>query len=108
VLDKVSGVIAARYPGVGVAVIELPPTCETRPPYLEELRWVNSRIAELARERGMAFVKTERAPLTTPEGQLSPLLAARDRKHLNLAGYGMLARWLLEDGGAATAALAPR
>jgi hypothetical protein len=56
----------------------------------------------------MAFVKTERAPLTTPEGQLSPLLAARDRKHLNLAGYGMLARWLLEDGGAATAALAPR
>lgn len=108
VLDLVAGVIAARYPGVAVAVVEILPTCDTKDEYLERLHQVNRQLAELAKERGIAFVRTDRPPLTTPEGRLSPLLAARDRKHLNFAGYSVLSKWLVEDGGAATAALAPR
>lgn len=95
-----------RYPGVPIALLEIPPQCDTKPEYLEALHDLNRRLEDAARARGATFVRTDRAPLVAPDGRLDPLLAARDRKHLNFAGYGVLAAWIREEGGSATAALA--
>lgn len=107
-VGRVLDMVAARYPDVPVVLLEIPPQCDTKPQYLEQLHGVNAKLAELAKARGMTFLKTDRPPLVTPEGQLSPAMAARDRKHLNLAGYGVLSKWLVEEGGPATAPLLPR
>ncbi len=104
---RVMDMVRARFPDVPVAVVGIPPQCDTQPPGLESLHWVNQKMKEAAEARGMTFVDADRAPLTTAEGQLAPAMAARDRKHLNLAGYGVLAKWIREEGGAAGAALTP-
>lgn len=97
--------LARRYPGVPVVLLEITPQCDSLPEHLDRLHDTNRRLAEAARARGVTFVRTDRPPLSTPEGQLSPAMAARDRKHLNLAGYGVLVKWIREEGGPAVAAL---
>lgn len=101
----VMDLVQKKHPGVPIALVSIPPQCDTKPEYQETLHDLNRRLKDAARARGAAFVDTDRFPLATAEGQLSPAMAARDRKHLNLAGCGVLARWLREEGGPATAAL---
>lgn len=101
----VMDLVLRKHPGVPIALVDIPPQCDTRPEYQGALHDLNGRLKDAARARGAAFIETDRFPLTTAEGQLSPAMAARDRKHLNLAGCGVLARWLREEGGPAAAAL---
>ena len=71
-------------------------------------RWraVNRALEVLCRERGVAFVTTDRPPLTSPTGSLSEALSD-DRLHLDRQGYRQLARWLLAEGGEVSALLSP-
>lgn len=68
-------------------------------------------LAGLARrvssaERPVAFVRTAREPLSSPTLRLSEAYSSDDL-HLDGDGYRILARWILEDGGAVARALAP-
>ena len=65
---------------------------------------LNRELASLASERGLAFVRTRRPPLVDGNGDLVTEMSV-DSHHLNGAGYGVLANWIRDDGGAAAAAL---
>ncbi|MEZ4301018.1 MAG: GDSL-type esterase/lipase family protein [Polyangiaceae bacterium] len=106
-IARVLDAIEARHPGVPVAVIELPALCDLPPDSVARLRETNRLLAETAAAKRATLVSLSRPPITTAEGKLSVGLANPDRKHLSFAGYGVLARWLLAEGGPATAPLAP-
>jgi len=98
--------LAALHPGVPVAMLGLYPVHDTRGERLRRMRVLNGLLAELARTRGAAFVATDRPPLSSPAGPLAEVYRA-DPYHLDAAGYEHLARWIVADGGAAAALLAP-
>jgi lysophospholipase L1-like esterase len=96
--------LVARFPDVPVALIEIMPISAPPPDEPPRLRALNEGLRSLAANRGVAFVRTNRPPLMDETGRLPRSLSA-DGEHLNDAGYEILARWVAEDGGAATAAL---
>jgi len=106
-MRRVIDAIAARFPGVAMAILEVTPVCTQTEHDRGRLHALNDGLSEVARAKGLAFVRTNRPPLVDGEGRLVPELARPDGKHLGLVGYGVLATWILEDGGAATAPLAP-
>jgi lysophospholipase L1-like esterase len=107
-VTRVVDLVGARFPGVPIAVLEILPQCDCSPVSLERLHHLNKILEDGVKARGATFVKTIRQPLVTEEGRLAPGAARLDRKHVNFVGYSLLARWILEDGGPATAALTPR
>jgi lysophospholipase L1-like esterase len=86
-------------PDLPLAVIGILPERDMPPAMVERLAATNASLAALCERAGVAFVRTDRPPVTGPDGSLVPASAA-DRLHLNGAGYRALARWLVEDGGA--------
>lgn len=104
---RVLDAIEARFPGVPVALVELMPHSDDGPEALARLHASNDGLRALAAERGATFVRTSRPPITAPDGLLSPAMTD-DGVHLNAAGYTVLSRWILEEGGAAVAPLAGR
>ncbi|MFO0591399.1 MAG: GDSL-type esterase/lipase family protein [Polyangiaceae bacterium] len=96
--------IAARFSGLPVALVATMPVCEPAPGDAARLRALNEGLRALAIEKGASFIATERAPLMLADGRLDPALSL-DGEHLNEGGYAVLARFIAEDGGAATAAL---
>ena len=74
---------------------------------------LDDALAALAAARNppAAFVPTLRPPLTSPTGSSStgPLAedVSSDSLHLNRKGYGVLARWIVADGGDVGRLLAP-
>lgn len=97
--------IHARFPSVPVAVVGVPPWCDQSAADLDRLRRVNEGLKALAFARTLAFVDMCRPPLANEAGCLVPAMAAADRKHLGWAGYEQTARWIVEEGGEAAAAL---
>lgn len=65
----------------------------------------NESLRVLARENALAFVPTDRPPLSTADGLAQEL--SSDELHLNAEGYRVLSRWLVTEGGEAGRALAP-
>lgn len=102
---KIADLVRARFPDVPIAIVEIPPQCDTTPLGVSRLRELNNQLREAALQRSMSFVRTARPPLVNEAGQLVPGAARPDRKHLNLVGNGIVAQWILEDGGLATKAL---
>ena len=66
----------------------------------------NESLRILAREHALAFLPPARAPLASADGTLEASLSLDDL-HLNPAGYRVLARWLVTEGGEAGRKLAP-
>jgi len=106
-MDGVIDAITGRFPGVAMAIIEITPYCDQTESDLRRLHALNHLLRQVAQAKGVAFVSTNRPPLTDSGGCLEAAMAGADRKHMNLAGYGLLAKWLVEDGGAAAAPLVP-
>jgi lysophospholipase L1-like esterase len=100
-MASVLDAIAARFSGVPVALIGTMPVCDPPPGDAERLRALNEGLRALATARGAAFVGTVRPPLADANGRLERSMSV-DGEHLVTAGYEVLARWLLEDGGKAT------
>jgi lysophospholipase L1-like esterase len=98
--------LAEHFPEVPIALLGCHPVRGTDEAERARLERYEELLRELATARGMAFVAADRPPLRGPDGALPAELAA-DELHLNEAGYGHLAGWLLADGGAVAAKLAP-
>ncbi len=99
--------LGARWPGVPVTIVETLPMSDPPPGDPARLRALNDGARALAEARGAVFLRTNRPPLADAEGRLSKDFT-RDGEHLDAAGYEVLARWLAEEGGPATAALRGR
>lgn len=97
--------IHARFPRVPVAIVGVPPWCDQTVADLDRLRRLNEGLKALAFARTLAFVDMCRPPLANDLGCLVPAMAAADRKHLGRAGYEQAARWIVDGGGEAVAAL---
>lgn len=97
--------IDARFPAVPVALLGVPPWCDQTASDLDRLHRLNDGLRSLAFARGIGFVDVLRPPLVNDGGCLAEEMADTDRKHLAPAGYAWLARWIVEDGGEAAAAL---
>jgi lysophospholipase L1-like esterase len=106
-LARLLDAIDVQLPGVSITLLGALPWCDQTATALDRLRRLNEGLRALAFARGIAFVGVDRPPLTNAGGGLAPELADRDRKHLGFAGYEQLARWIVEEGGEAAAALAP-
>lgn len=98
--------LAERYPTAPLALVGIFPVRSTGPKERPRLEELNARLREVAAAAGAAFIDTDRPPLSSPDGRLAEEMAA-DEHHLSPAGYAVLARWVLEDGGAAGRLLAP-
>lgn len=106
-VERVLDGIYAKFPLANVVIIDLPPQVDSDPNSVARLQDANQRLKVLAQKRGAVFLDTNRPPITTSSGQLSAVMARPDRKHYNFAAYGVLAKWLIEDGGAVGKALEP-
>ncbi|MBK8254075.1 MAG: hypothetical protein IPK82_15595 [Polyangiaceae bacterium] len=106
-VERVLDNIYAKFPRANVVIIDLPPQVDSDPQSILRLQDTNQRLKVLAEKRGAVFLNTDRPPITNSSGQLSAVMARPDRKHYNFAAYGLLAKWLIEDGGAVGKALAP-
>lgn len=95
-----------RYPDLPVALVGLLSERDFPPGEVARLARTNAALAELASRRELAFVRTDRPPVTLPDGTLAPDASA-DRLHLNERGYRALAGWIVEDGGAVGRLLGP-
>ena len=106
----VPGVIVALMIPVTVleriALIGVLPARETTPERAEQLRALDRGLMELTRDLNLAYVPTLRPPLVDSELRLNAAISVDDR-HLSPAGYSILARWLIEEGGEAGRGLAP-
>jgi lysophospholipase L1-like esterase len=100
VVDALRG----RQADLPLALIGILPERDMAPALVERLAATNAALAGLCAERGVAFVRTDRAPITDAVGALDPACAA-DHLHLNAAGYRALAGWLKAEGGALGALL---
>jgi hypothetical protein len=94
----------AERPGVPIVVIGILPEVELADDMLMLLADTNLELADLCRDRGATFVRTDRGPLQATNKSLAGDFTD-DGLHLNQAGYRVLARWLIEDGGATGAIL---
>lgn len=103
-VDELLGRIAALRPGVPLCVVSPLPERAMSPSTAERLSELERLLRESCEARGVAFVATDRPPLRGATG-LSEAHSV-DRLHLNDAGYDVLARWIVEDGGPAGRALA--
>lgn len=99
--------LEARFSGVPVTLVETLPMSDPPPGDPARLAALNEGIRSLAAARGAALVRTNRPPLTGADGRLTRD-HTRDGEHLNDRGYEVLARWLVEEGGPATARLRER
>ncbi|MCP3918070.1 MAG: hypothetical protein GY711_21185 [bacterium] len=95
-----------RFAGVPVAVIGILPERDMPAAMVARLTSTNAELAALAEELGIAFVPTDRAPITDATGSLAADCAA-DRLHLGPKGYAALARWLIDEGGPVGELLGP-
>jgi lysophospholipase L1-like esterase len=90
--------LAEKLPQTPIALIGVLPARRMVAGEVAALELLDERLSQLARERGIAFVVTARAPLSSPEGALAEELSADDL-HLNERGYRALSAWILSDGG---------
>lgn len=98
--------LRAHYPDLPIALVGLLSERGFPPERVALLAETNAELAALAERRGLAFVRTDRPPVTRPDGTLA-LECSADRLHLNERGYRALAGWILADGGAVGRLLAP-
>lgn len=88
-----------------ITLIGVMPARETSTETAEQLRLLDRGMMELTRDLGLSYVPTLRAPLVDGDLRLNAAISVDDR-HLSPAGYSILARWLVEDGGEAGRGLA--
>lgn len=96
--------LEAERPGVPVVVIGILPEVGMADDLIQLLADTNAALADLCQSRGAAFVRTDRGPLRAANRSLAEDFTD-DGLHLNQAGYQVLVRWLIEDGGATGAIL---
>jgi hypothetical protein len=105
-LETIVRRLRARDPALPIALIGILSERGATPEFVARLAATNARLEGFAQANGLAFVRTDRAPITLPSGALSEECSV-DRLHLSEEGYRHLARWLLEDGGDVAQFLAP-
>jgi lysophospholipase L1-like esterase len=89
-----------------ITLIGVLPARETTPERTERLRALDRGLMELTRDLNLAYVPTLRPPLVDSQVRLNTAICVDDR-HLSPAGYSILARWLIEEGGEAGRGLVP-
>jgi lysophospholipase L1-like esterase len=105
--ERVAGVLGdlrARYPLAPIAMLQVLPARDQSSDERLALEAVNLALSLLAKDRGVVFVRTNRAPLTDRDGDLAESMST-DRHHLNADGYRVLAKWIIDDGGVVGARL---
>lgn len=85
--------IRDRHPDLPLALIGILPEQDMTAEMVTRLTETNAELAALCAAEACAFVPTDVAPITLPNGSLDPALAS-DRLHLNEEGYGALAELL--------------
>jgi hypothetical protein len=98
-LDRLQGL----RPGTPLCVLGLLPERAMAPHQGDLLQRLNRGIERACAARGASFVATDRPPLRDESGLAEAF--SSDRLHLDHDGYAVLARWILEDGGACGRAL---
>jgi lysophospholipase L1-like esterase len=104
-VERLLDSLAAAVPGVPLCLVAPLPERAIGKTDAERLAQLERELRAVCEGRQVAFVATHRAPLLGADG-LSEVHSV-DRLHLNDAGYDVLARWIVEDGGAVGRALAP-
>ncbi len=97
--------VLARFPGVPVAIVEPIAQSSEEPDLVLQLTYAGEALQAYARAHGYPYVRTNRPPLLTEDGLLRQDMTAPDGRHPNEAAYTILAKWIAEEGGAATAPL---
>ncbi|MFT5050829.1 MAG: lysophospholipase L1-like esterase [Chlamydiales bacterium] len=90
--------LRGRYPDLPIALIGLLSEWDFPTDRVEALAETNRALADLARDAGLTFIRTDRPPITNRSGHLDRASSV-DRLHLGPEGYRHLARWLIEAGG---------
>jgi lysophospholipase L1-like esterase len=106
-VEEVLLALRARVPDLPIALLGILPERDMEAALVARLILTNRRLNALATKLRVAFVSTERPPITAPDGSLAPECSV-DRWHLNADGYAHLTRWILRDGGQAGSLLTPQ
>lgn len=97
-IKRVLDGVQERAPGRPILVLGLLSERDISATLRQDLTEVNARLKALCEQRDLTFLPTDRAPLTRPNGTLSPAHSA-DRLHLNADGYQVLSEWIRKEGG---------
>ena len=97
--------VRARFPGVPIVIVEPIPQSTEEPDLVLQLTYAAEALEVYARDNHYPYVRTCRPPLITEDGQLRADMTAADGRHPNEAAYRVLAKWIADEGGEATAPL---
>jgi lysophospholipase L1-like esterase len=103
--EAVVSALLVRFPGVPIAIVEPIPQSTEEPDLVLQLTYASEALEAYARDHHFAYVRTNRPPLVTEDGQLREDMTAADGRHPNEAAYKILAKWIADEGGEATAPL---
>ena len=98
--------VRREHPDAAIALIGVLPARRMSAEDVVALARLNASLHAAADERGIAFVDTARAPITSPAGSLAEDQSADDL-HLDEHGYATLAAWIVSGGGEPGRRLAP-
>lgn len=97
--------VRARFPGVPITILEPLAQNYEDPDLVLQLTYVTEGLQEYAQTNGFPYVRLNRPPLVTEDGLMRPDMTAGDGRHPNEQAYAVIAKWVAEDGGEATAPL---
>lgn len=97
--------VRAKFPGVPITIVEPIAQCTEEPDLVLQLTYASEGLQLWAKANGFPYVRLNRPPLLTEDGMMRRDLTAGDGKHPNEEAYAIIAKWIAEDGGEATASL---
>ena len=108
VLQRVVAVVDAvreRYPGVPIAILEPIVQSEEDFDLVLQITYGSEVLQGWAEEHHIPYIRVNRPPLVTEDGRARQDMTAADGRHPNEQAFKIIAKWIAEEGGEATAPL---
>ncbi|MFO0588430.1 MAG: GDSL-type esterase/lipase family protein [Polyangiaceae bacterium] len=102
---KVVDGVRERFPGVPIAILEPIVQSEEDFDLVLQITYGSEVLQAWAREQHIPYIRVNRPPLVTEDGRARKDMTAADGRHPNEQAFKIIAKWIVEEGGEATAPL---
>lgn len=97
--------VRARFPGVPIALLEPIVQQQEEPDLVLQITYGSEVLQAWARDHHIPYVRVNRPPLTQEDGRARVEMTAPDGRHPSEQAFKLIAKWIADEGGEATAPL---